>query len=428
MDNIQYLTIIWCSVFISYWLAKRTTLTPVLFYLLMGSLMVTFGILPEESSPFIVGFSEFGIILIMFALGFEENPILFVRSIKRSWGIAFFGALGPFAAAYFLSMYLWNDQNIAILVGLTMTATAVSLTMVVLQYERLHLTKAAMGIMTSAVLDDIASLVMVATIIPLVSGEGAVTLSTILNTTIQVVIFFGLVMFFALIVFPGRESRYESHGWFSNIITKVGLHDILAFNEGKVATLAILTFALLFGIFAHHLGLHPALGAYMAGLIMRKEYFYMTQNDEKIHTYKKTRKIIDDVAFAWIGPVFFVVLGSKLILDFELIFRVLGDAILLGMVIFWVQIISAGVAARYTGSFNFKESVMIGFGMLGRAELAFVVMEIGYVDYQIMTREVFYTLMLTAFALNFCVPIAIKLWKPFFLGEKTFFWEKKASE
>jgi len=273
--------------------------------------------------------------------------------------------------------------------------------------------------MTSAVLDDVASLILVATLIPLVSGGDGVTVATILNTSLKVIVFFALVLFCALILFPGKESRTE--GRFSKFITGFGLHNILSFSDGKVATLAILTIALLFGVFAHHLGLHPALGAYMAGLIMRKNYFYLTKRGEKIHTYKKTRKIIDDVAFAWIGPVFFVNLGSKLFLDVDLILSIVDKVFLLTITVLVVQIIFAAMAARFTGKFSFVESMMIGFGMLGRAELAFVVMDIGYVDYKIFTTEVFYTLMFTAFLLNFSVPLCIRLWRPYFTGEKKLF-------
>jgi Kef-type K+ transport system membrane component KefB len=80
------------------------------------------------------------------------------------------------------------------------------------------------------------------------------------------------------------------------------------------------------------------------------------------------------------------------------------------------QVLSAGMAARYTGKFSWPDSWMIGFGMLGRAELAFVVMNIAFVQYQIFTLEVFYTLMITAFLLNISVPITIKLWKIKFQG------------
>lgn len=416
MQDLNYLALIWCSVFVSYWIAEKTRLTPLLFYLIMGSILVTIGLLPETSSPFIAGFSEFGIILIMFALGFEENAIIFVRSIKRSWGIAFFGALGPFFAAYFLSIYFWHDQNIALLVGLSMTATAVSLTMVVLKHENLHLTKAATGIMTSAVLDDVASLVLVAILIPLVSGDNALTAISVLTIISKALVFFIIVIGFAVWIFPGEESLPA--GPFRKFFSGFGLHNILMFSDGRVATLAILTIAILSGILAHHLGLHPAVGAYMAGLIMRKEYFYLTKHGSTVNTYKKTRKIIDDVAFAWIGPVFFVNLGAKLVLDVDILLNIIDTTILLAASIMIVQVLSAGLAAHYMGRFNFSESVMIGFGMLGRAELAFVVMDIAYVDHNIFTTEVFYTLMFTAFILNFAVPLWIKFWRPYFSGTK----------
>jgi hypothetical protein len=53
--------------------------------------------------------------------------------------------------------------------------------------------------------------------------------------------------------------------------------------------------------------------------------------------------------------------------------------------------------------------------MLGRAELAFVVLEIAYVQHRIVSLESFYTLMLTAFLLNVSVPICIRWWKTHYL-------------
>ena len=59
---------------------------------------------------------------------------------------------------------------IVIMFALAMTATAVLLTMASLRAEELHKTKAAAGIMTSAVLDDIASPALVAALVPFASG------------------------------------------------------------------------------------------------------------------------------------------------------------------------------------------------------------------------------------------------------------------
>lgn len=412
MDNLLSLALIWATVILSSWLAKKTNLTPLVYYLVAGSLLVNFNLLPVTPTHFIEGFSEFGIILIMFALGFEENPTAFIRSAKRSWGIALFGALAPFFTAYLIAFYFWNDHNIALLVGLTMTATAVSLTMMVLKHENLHLTKAATGIMTSAVLDDVASLVLVAILVPIVAGQEVPTFMGIGIILLKSIGFFVFIFLCAISIFPTKEPDPENKN--PSFFQRYGLNNLLAFNDGRDATLSILMVAVVFGAIAHAMGLHSAVGAYMAGLIMTPALFYIPKKGEPINRYKKTRKIIDDVAFSWIGPVFFVNLGAKLIFDLDLIISVLDETLILVLAIFIAQVSSAALAARYTGNFSFEESMMIGFGMLGRAELAFVVMDIGYVNNRIFTSEVFYTLMFTAFALNILVPICIRFWAPYF--------------
>ncbi len=55
--------------------------------------------------------------------------------------------------------------------------------------------------------------------------------------------------------------------------------------------------------------------------------------------------------------------------------------------------------------------------MLGRAELAFVVMDIAYVQHAILSEEAFYTLMFSAFWLNLAVPLTIRFWKPIYLND-----------
>lgn len=68
---------------------------------------------------------------------------------------------------------------------------------------------------------------------------------------------------------------------------------------------------------------------------------------------------------------------------------------------------------------NNAESLMIGFGMLGRAELAFVVMDIAYVQNSILNTQAFFTLMITAFVLNIAVPVTINWWRPYYERSKS---------
>lgn len=415
MHDMFYLAIIWAGVLVSNYLADHIKLTPVLLFLAFGSLMVNFGVLPVESSEFIRGFAEIGIILIMFALGFEEDSSHFIKGIKRSWGIALFGALAPFAAAYYIVMFYWGEPKVAIMCGLAMTATAVSLTMVSLKSEQIQSSAAATGIMTSAILDDIASLAAVAILVPMATGTAEITIAGISLVLLKALIFFSIITLFELIIFP-HDSNLKI---FKKIpmLKKFGIRGVFSLGNGEHATLAVLLLALLISLLSFEFGFHPAVGAYMAGLIMKQEYFrFHGENDNKV--FLDIKKIIDNVAFSWIGPVFFVELGTKILFDQSILLNVIPQIITLTLGLLLAQTFSATIAARFTGNFHWHESIMIGFGMLGRAELAFVVMDIAYVQNQVISTEIFYTLMATAFFLNISVPVSIKWWKPYFIGEK----------
>jgi len=419
MDPLTHLAIIWAAVFVAAVAARKTRLTPVLFFLFLGCVLVNIGVLPRESGDFIRNFAELGIILIMFSLGFEESTDNFIASVKKSWGIALFGALGPFVVAYTIADYVWQDPNISLMVGLAMTATAVSLTMVSLQGLGLSNSVVATRIMTSALLDDIGSLVLVAIVVPIAAGTEALTASGMLLTAGKAALFFVIVSVIGIWIFPtGGLKKFTR----LPVLRVLSMKSFLTFDKGNYATLSILLTALVVGLLAHVFGFHPAVGAYMAGLIVREEHFQLKRRFGKTgqplpreNVFEQTKRIIDSAAFAWIGPVFFVDLGAKIVFDWDLLLHVLPYAAMMTVGIAVIQVVSAGLAARCTSGMNNAESLMIGFGMLGRAELAFVVMDIAYVEYNIMPVEAFFTLMITAFFLNILVPITITWWRPHYL-------------
>jgi len=107
--------------------------------------------------------------------------------IKKAWGIALIGAAGPFVTGYVLTLLYFDDQNMAIMSGLTLTATAVSLSMMTLKSMGMSKSKASLGIMTSAVLDDIGSLALVAIIVPVVTSTEAVEAMDIIMIILKVI-------------------------------------------------------------------------------------------------------------------------------------------------------------------------------------------------------------------------------------------------
>ena len=411
MEALVHLAIVWFAVYLAVIMASFTRITPVLYCLAIGAVLVNVGILPETSDEFIRGLAEIGILFIMFALGFEETTSNFLNSIKRSWGIALFGALAPFAAAYSVANYFWGDPGISLMCGLTMTATAVSLTMVSLKSAGLERSSVATRIMTSAVLDDIASLALVAMLVPIASGQTDINFYSLVLVGGKTVAFFVTLILIARWVLPKIED-----GWTKRLpfIGRYGIDRLLGLEGGQHAALTVLLFALLIGLLAHIFGFHPAIGAYMAGLILKEEFF---QAGDTKYSYEGTKDVIDIVSFSIIGPVFFVELGTKLIFEWDVITMILPHIALLTVSVFVTQIVSAGLAARYTSGMSWEGSLMIGFGMLGRAELAFVVMDIAYIQNAILTKEAFFTLMGTAFLLNLAVPLTIAWWKPYYVAK-----------
>jgi Kef-type K+ transport system membrane component KefB len=405
MEALEQLALIWVGVFVAIVAAGKTRLTPVLYFLFFGFLMVNVGLLPEEPHEFLRAFAELGIIVIMFTLGFEESTSNFLSSAKKSWGIAFFGAIAPFVVAYSVAEYFWNDFQVSVLCGLAMTATAVSLTMACLRTEGLTATPAATRIMSSALLDDIATLALLAVAIPLVTGDTAPTGSEIALVIGKIIVFFILVWIASAWLLP-----HEPTGWVRHVplLGRYGVRDFLSFEGGRYATLGALLIAVSAGLLAHALGFHAAVGAYMAGLILREEYFEGTADFD---AYRDTRRILDNVAFCWIGPVFFVLLGTQIVFDWDIVIAVLPHTIAMTAGLLVAQVLSAALAARYTSAMQWPESWLVGLGMLGRAELAFVVMDIAYVQNSILSTEAFYTLMFAAFWLNVSVPLGIHLWK-----------------
>ena len=441
----EYSAIIFSVVVISKLVSKKTRTVDVLWFIVAGAVLTNLGFLPEHNE-FLEIIGEWGILFIMFALGLEEDLGRFAQGLKRSMGVALVGAAFPFMAGYGTATFFGYDHNSAMLWGLTMTATAVSLTMMSLRGDLMHRSTAATGIMTAAVIDDVLSLVGVAILIPIIlasssAGHGeAAGLGEILLILGKVIVFFAVTLFLGLVAFPenspkkipANASLFQRLDYsFSQFLGKFGARGFLMVHSGEFTPLIMLFMAMVAGVVAHLLGFHPAIGAYFAGLFLHADYFVhkkakKVENEEgeiveeEVHDDKfhEASHVVDHIAFTIFGPIFFVNLGGKLLFDPGVMLKALPAAVFLFVLIVVFQVTSACLAARFTGGYKWYEGMMIGFGMLGRAELAFIVINIAFVQNKIIDTSQFYTLMIACFMLNITVPLALKWWKPYYLGFK----------
>lgn len=443
----EYSAIIFAVVVVSKLISKKTGTVDVLWLIVAGAILTNIGLLPTHNE-FLETIGEWGIVFIMFALGLEEDISRFSQGVKRGMGVALIGAAFPFMAGYGTAILFGYDHNSAMLWALTMTATAVSLTMMSLRGDMLHKSTAATGIMTAAVIDDVLSLIGVAILVPIIlvstagEGGGSMTLAGMAWIVAKVIIFFAITLFLGLIAFPDRcpKELPSNPNWYqvinykvSRIFMRFGARQFLMVHKGEFTPLIMLSMAMFAGVVAHKLGFHAAIGAYFAGLFLHADYFTyskkvkiknqdgdIVEQEETDQTFKETNHIIEHLAFTIFGPIFFVNLGGKLVFDMAIVVQAMPAVLFLFTIVVVLQVVSACLAARFTGSYKWHESVMIGFGMLGRAELAFIVINIAFVQNQIIDITQFYTLMFTAFLLNLTVPLSLKWWKPYYLGFKEF--------
>ena len=320
--------------------------------------------------------AEIGIFFLMFHAGLETKPVEFYDALKRSLGVAVVGAAVPFAVSFGIATLFGLDVVGATFVGLTMTATAVVITLKCLKDLGLANTRVARVIIASCVIDQLLTLVVFGLVIGVLSG-GTFEPIGILVTLLKVVGFFAVAIVLGRFVYPRLTLPFRSEG-------------------GKGFTFVLVT-AIAAGLFAEAIGLHMILGAYMAGLFFE---------DEVAHP--NLVRIVNDraygIAYSFLGPIFFISLGFDITFDISAsgvaLVAVLTTAVIVG------QIASAGGMALRMGM-PFREALAVGVGMCGRAEMAFILASLalaqGAIDQTIFTALIF-----TAFLLNLFTPLSLK--------------------
>ena len=362
------------------WLVA-VTLRPLGLPTIMGELIVgvlvgpaVFGLI--EPSEAITLLAEIGIFFLMFHAGVETQPTEFFGAVKRSLGVALVGAIIPFGVSFGVATAFGLDPVGAVFVGLTMTATAVVITLKTLNDLGLADTRVARVIVASCVIDDLLTLVFFGLVVGVLSG-GSFEPMDIVVTLGKVVAFFGLAVLLGRFAYPRLTLPFRSEG-------------------GKGFTFVLLV-AIAAGLFAEAIGLHMILGAYLAGLFF----------EEKVAHPNLVRVVADrsyGIAYSFLGPIFFMSLGFSI--TFDISPSGIAFLVLLTAAVIVSQIASAGSMALRMG-LSAREALTVGVGMCGRAELAIILASLALVQGAI-DPSIFSVLIFTMFVLNLFTPLALK--------------------
>jgi Na+:H+ antiporter len=362
------------------WLVA-VTLRPLGLPTIMGELIVGVLVGPAvlgliQPSEAITLLAEIGIFFLMFHAGVETQPLEFFDALKRSLGVALVGAMVPFAVSFGVATAFGLNVVGAVFVGLTMTATAVVVTLKSLKDLGLADTRLARVVVASSVIDDLLTLVVFGLVVGVLSG-GSFEATDIAITLLKVVAFFGVAILLGRFAYPRFTLPFRKEG-------------------GKGFTFVLMV-AIASGLFAEAIGLHMILGAYLAGLFF----------EEKVAHPNLVRVVADrsyGIAYSFLGPIFFMSLGFSVTFDISLSEMVLVGLLTSAVIV--AQITSAGGMALRMGLSRW-EALTVGVGMCGRAELAMILAALALAQGAINT-SIFSVLIFTAFLLNLFTPLALK--------------------
>jgi glutathione-regulated potassium-efflux system ancillary protein KefC len=246
-------------------LAKRLRLGSVLGYLLAGIAIGPFGLKYIENPETILHFAEFGVVMMLFLIGLELEPARLLKMRRAILGLGgsqvIATTLAISAAAYLFGLSI--PQSLAIGMALSLSSTALGLQML----EEKGLMNTAAGESSFAVLlfQDLA-VIPILLLFPLLSNVAAspgheASLIEGLPGWVQAFVVGGVLVGLTV------AMRYASRHAF-RVIAKTELREIF--------TAASLL--LIFGttLLMQSVGLSPALGAFIAGVVLANSEYRHT--------------------------------------------------------------------------------------------------------------------------------------------------------
>ena len=322
--------------------AKRLGLGSVLDYLIAGAIIGPFGLaLIGEAGQDIMHVAEFGVVMMLFVVGLELEPALLWRLRASILGLGGLQVVVTTAAAAGIARLLGLGWAEAVAVGMVIAVSSTAIVLQTLEERGLLQTTAGQSAFSVLLFQDIAVIPMLA-LFPLLAPRGAEVAGG--HTWVDGLPAWGraLAVLGAVggIVVAGRLLL----GPVFRLIARTGLRELFT----AAALLLVVGIALLMS----QVGLSPALGTFLAGVVLATtEFRHELESD--IEPFK-----------GLLLGLFFIAVGASI--DFALVGSQPGT-------------IAALVGATLLGKFLILLGLGRGFGLSGeqRGLFAFALPQVG---------------------------------------------------
>ena len=296
-------------------------------------------------------FSDIGVIVLMFLAGLDSDLKTLKRLLRPSVLVAGFGMIVPIIIAYFTGILFAFSQVESLFLGLTFSATSVSISVAVLQEMGRLEGKEGMTILGAAVADDLLSIILLSIVSGLtgVSEPGSNKGKDLILSLLTQAAFLILLVFVSVYVIPRL----------------INLSQRLTLPVPETLVAMIIVVLASWG--AEKVGLSNVIGAFFAGLALHRT------SAQK--TLKKNFTVIGYSSFI---PIFFVSIGLDMSIKGILNDFILFFVLVIGSV--FSKLVGAGLGAKVAG-FSNSSSLLVGTGMVSRGEMALVVAQMGLTNH-----------------------------------------------
>ena len=363
--------------------SRRIGIPAVIGQLLVGILIGPAVLGWMHNNAFMHTFSEIGVIILMFIAGLESDLGMLKKYFKPALAVAFSGVVFPVVLIYFFGKLFHFSFEQAIFMGVTFSATSVSISVEVLKELKRLKSKEGTTILGAAVIDDIISVIILSVLVSMFSNVAKAQGGH--HSSNLWMIFLLDALYFVVIFF-----LFE---WIAPKMMRLGEHLKVASSVTLMSIVLCLGMAWL----AEQVGLSDVVGAFFAGVAIAQTP-YKQEVDSNI----------EPIGYAVFIPMFFVSIGLNMTFKGffdDLIFIV--SLTILALITKWL---GCGLGAKVLGM-NYDSMNIIGSGMVSRGEMALIIAQIGY-EAHLLSSEyysgVIFVIILTTLAAPFMLKAAIK--------------------
>lgn len=313
-------------------------------------------VVPNED---LVVLSELAVFFLMFLAGLEMHPEEIKRAGKSAIIISSIAFVLPLIGGVGISLLFQLDTIQAMFMGLLLSITAVPVSAIILMELGIIRTRLGNAVMTSAVINDIFSLVILSIILQLnnIDNLGQMNYTATGFSVINIGSFISGIFMIDLLF------RKTSH-WLPKRMAP--LFSKMKTKEAAFGMLLITTITI--SLIAQQAGLHFIIGTFFSGLIVYKQIIGK-KNFDRVYG------IVSAISFGFFAPIFFALIGiqfsAQSLLSAIPIFLSLLAVAIIGKV-------GGGSLGARLAKFNKEQCLSIGFLMNGRGMVELVIASIGF--------------------------------------------------